>query len=288
MLTSDISLWDSVKSKHRLATNKEVSPRSIQLAGSVPEIMAEAARQNVVLGAEIIDINMGCPAKKVLKKAAGSALLQDEKLVEKILQSIVSSVDVPVTLKIRTGWSTENRNAIRIARIAENAGVKALAIHGRTRECRFLGNAEYDTIATVVESCKIPVFANGDISSPQDAKYVLDYTGAAAVMVGRAAQGNPWIFEQINHYLEKGFASKHPPKIQIVNTICDHIKAIHKHYGEYLGTRIARKHAGWYINVLADCQEFRSHFFKLEKPEEQIQGLHDFFGSINIIWNRAA
>jgi tRNA-dihydrouridine synthase B len=231
---------------------------------------------------------MGCPAKKVLKKAAGSALLQDEKLVEKILKSIVSSVDVPVTLKIRTGWSTENRNAIRIARIAENAGVKALAIHGRTRECRFLGNAEYDTIATVVESCKIPVFANGDISSPQDAKYVLDYTGAAAVMVGRAAQGNPWIFEQINHYLEKGFASKHPPKIQIVNTICDHIKAIHKHYGEYLGTRIARKHAGWYINVLADCQEFRSHFFKLEKPEEQIQGLHDFFGSINIIWNRAA
>lgn len=288
MLTSDISLWDSEKSKHRLATNIELSPRSIQLAGSVPEIMAEAARQNVVLGAEIIDINMGCPAKKVLKRAAGSALLQDEKLVERILKSITSAVDIPVTLKIRTGWSIENRNAMSIARIAEDAGIKALAIHGRTRECRFLGNAEYDTIASVVESCSIPVFANGDISSPQDAKHVLDYTGAAAVMIGRAAQGNPWIFEQINHYLEKGFASKSPSKIQIANTVTDHIKAIHKHYGEYLGTRIARKHAGWYINVLADCKEFRSHFFKLEVPEKQLQSLHDFFGSTNNIWNRAA
>jgi tRNA-dihydrouridine synthase B len=288
MLSSDISLWDSVKSKHRLATNKEASPRSIQLAGSIPEIMAEAARQNVVLGAEIIDINMGCPAKKVLKRAAGSALLKDEKLVEEILKSVTSAVDIPVTLKIRTGWSTKNRNAISIARIAEDAGIKALAVHGRTRECRFLGNAEYDTIASVVESCSIPIFANGDISSPQDAKHVLDYTGAAAVMVGRAAQGNPWIFEQINHYLEKGFASKSPSQIQIANTVTGHIKAIHKHYGEHLGTKIARKHVGWYINVLAGCKEFRSHFFKLEKPEKQLKSLHDFFGSTNNIWNRAA
>ena len=250
MITSDTSLWGSRKSMQRLISRNEISPRSVQLAGSVPEIMAEAARKNVKLGAEIIDINMGCPAKKVLKKAAGSALLQDESLVKRILNAVVSAVDVPVTLKIRTGWSQENRNALTIARIAEDAGIKALAVHGRTRECRFLGNAEYDTIASVVEASSIPVFANGDISSPQDAKHVLDYTGAAAIMIGRSAQGNPWIFDQINHYLERGFVPKRPSKREIVAVISSHIKAIHSHYGEYLGVRISRKHIGWYVNNL--------------------------------------
>jgi len=288
MITSDTSLWGSRKSMQRLISRNEISPRSVQLAGSVPEIMAEAARKNVKLGAEIIDINMGCPAKKVLKKAAGSALLQDESLVKRILNAVVSAVDVPVTLKIRTGWSQENRNALTIARIAEDAGIKALAVHGRTRECRFLGNAEYDTIASVVEASSIPVFANGDISSPQDAKHVLDYTGAAAIMIGRSAQGNPWIFDQINHYLERGFVPKRPSKREIVAVISSHIKAIHSHYGEYLGVRIARKHIGWYVNNLSDCKEFRRQFFQLENSKQQMQSLYDFFTSTKITWNKVA
>jgi len=231
---------------------------------------------------------MGCPAKKVLKRAAGSALLQDEGLVALILKAVVKAVDVPVTLKIRTGWSQENRNALNIALIAEDAGIKALAIHGRTRACRFLGNAEYDTIASVVEALSIPVFANGDISTPKDAKQVLDYTGAAAVMIGRAAQGNPWIFKQINEYLDKGVSPKEPSNTEVVNVISSHIKAIHKHYGEYLGIRIARKHVGWYVNALSDGKEFRRQFFQLEDPEEQIKSLYKFFMGTIIKWNKAA
>ncbi|MCL4160954.1 UNVERIFIED_CONTAM: hypothetical protein GTU68_029867, partial [Idotea baltica] len=204
MITADTRLWKSRKSQQRLIHRDEPSPRTVQIAGSEPEMMAEAARQNVALGAEIIDINMGCPAKKVCKRAAGSALLQDEDLVDAILKAVVSAVDIPITLKIRTGWNQENRNALNIAHIAEDAGIQALAIHGRTRACRFLGRVEYDTIASVVDAISIPVFANGDISTPQQAKQVLDYTGAAAVMIGRAAQGNPWIFNQINHYLKNG------------------------------------------------------------------------------------
>lgn len=288
MITSDTNLWGSKKSRQRLAHGNEASPRSIQLAGSIPEIMANAARQNVRQGAEIIDINMGCPAKKVLKRAAGSALLQDEGLVALILKAVVKAVDVPVTLKIRTGWSQENRNALNIALIAEDAGIKALAIHGRTRACRFLGNAEYDTIASVVEALSIPVFANGDISTPKDAKQVLDYTGAAAVMIGRAAQGNPWIFKQINEYLDKGVSPKEPSNTEVVNVISSHIKAIHKHYGEYLGIRIARKHVGWYVNALSDGKEFRRQFFQLEDPEEQIKSLYKFFMGTIIKWDKAA
>ena len=288
MITSDTSLWNSKKSQQRLVHKHEASPRSIQLAGSIPEIMADAARQNVKLGAEIIDINMGCPAKKVCRRAAGSALLQDEGLVELILKAVVAAVDVPVTLKIRTGWNEENRNALKIALIAEDSGIQALAIHGRTRACRFLGHAEFDTIASVVEALSIPVFANGDICTPQDAKKVLDYTGAAAVMIGRAAQGNPWIFRKINHYLEQGKIPKEPTNSEVVGIISSHIKAIHNHYGEYLGVRIARKHVGWYVNALSDCQQFRHHFCRLEEPGQQIQSLHEFFKAIKITWNEAA
>jgi tRNA-dihydrouridine synthase B len=288
MITSDTRLWKSRKSQQRLIHRDEPSPRSVQIAGSIPEMMAEAARQNVDLGAEIIDINMGCPAKKVCKRAAGSALLQDEPLVAEILQTVVSAVDVPVTLKIRTGWDDQHRNAQRIAVIAENAGIQALAVHGRTRACRFLGHAEYDTIASVVESVSIPVFANGDIVTPQQAKLVLDYTGAAAVMIGRAAQGNPWLFNQINHYLEHGVIPESPSTTELAQVVSSHIQAIHQHYGEYLGIRIARKHVGWYVGSLPNGEGFRKYFNQLENPSQQIQSLQHFFATYKNNWNQAA
>lgn len=288
MITADTRLWKSRKSQQRLIHRDEPSPRTVQIAGSAPEMMAEAARQNVALGAEIIDINMGCPAKKVCKRAAGSALLQDEDLVADILKAVVSAVDIPVTLKIRTGWNQENRNALNIARIAEDAGIQALAIHGRTRACRFLGQAEYDTIASVVDAISIPVFANGDISTPQQAKQVLDYTGAAAVMIGRAAQGNPWIFNQINHYLKSGKILDPVSTEELTQTVSGHVQAIHQHYGDYLGIRIARKHLGWYVDSLPNGELFRQHFNQLENADQQIQNLHHFFATQNNNWNQAA
>lgn len=288
MITSDTRLWKSRKSQQRLIHKDEPSPRSVQIAGSIPEMMAEAARKNVELGAEIIDINMGCPAKKVCKRAAGSALLQDEPLVADILQAVVSAVKVPVTLKIRTGWDDQHRNAQRIALIAEDAGIQALAIHGRTRACRFLGHAEYDTIASVVESVSIPVFANGDIATPQQAKLVLNYTGAAAVMIGRAAQGNPWLFKQINHYLEHGVIPEPPSTTELTQVVGSHIQAIHQHYGEYLGIRIARKHVGWYVGSLPNGEAFRKYFNQLENPSQQIQSLQHFFTTYKNNWNQAA
>ncbi|MDX2464283.1 MAG: tRNA dihydrouridine synthase DusB [Porticoccus sp.] len=288
MVTSDTRLWKSRKSQQRLIHHNEPSPRAVQIAGSVPEMMADAARQNIALGAEIIDINMGCPAKKVCKRAAGSALLQDEALVASILQAVVSTVNVPVTLKIRTGWDKQNRNAQRIARIAEDAGIQALAIHGRTRACRFLGQAEYDTIASVVDAVAIPVFANGDICTPEQAKQVLDSTGAAAVMIGRAAQGNPWLFNQINHYLEHGVIPDPPSNTELIRVVSAHIKAIHQHYGEYLGIRIARKHVGWYVNSLPKGEAFRKYFNQLEDPHQQIQSLHHFFAAQKNNWDQAA
>jgi len=251
-------------------------------------MMAEAARQNVALGAEIIDINMGCPAKKVCKRAAGSALLQDEPLVAEILHAVVAAVEIPVTLKIRTGWDDQHRNAQRIAVIAEDAGIQALAVHGRTRACRFFGHAEYDTIASVVESVSIPVFANGDIATPQQAKLVLDYTGAAAVMIGRAAQGNPWLFNQISHYLEHGIIPKPPSTAELIRVVSSHIQAIHQHYGEYLGIRIARKHVGWYVDSLPNGDVFRKYFNQLENPSQQIQSLQHFFATYKNNWNQAA
>lgn len=279
MVTSDVRLWDTTKSKMRLVHDAEVSPRSVQIAGSDPKMMAQAAQQNVALGAQIIDINMGCPAKKVLNKAAGSALLRDEPLVKQILESVVSSVDVPVTLKIRTGWSLDERNGIEIARIAEQSGVQALAVHGRTRACKFKGEVEYDTIAKIKQSIGIPVFANGDINDAKQAKFVLDYTGADAVMIGRAAQGRPWIFQEINHYLQHDELLPAPTSEAVRTIVLSHVQALHDFYGSHMGTRIARKHVGWYLQTLDDTTPFRSQFNRIEDAQEQLDLLNEFFAS---------
>lgn len=251
MLTSDVNLWHTSKSQNRLSwgepsNSPTIGPKVIQIAGSEPLQMATAARACELNGAEIIDINMGCPAKKVCNKAAGSALLQDEALVAKILAAVVNAVSLPVTLKIRTGWDTENRNAVQVARIAEQQGIQALTIHGRTRACRFKGLAEYDTIAETVQNLSIPVIANGDIHSPEKAKYILDYTGASALMIGRAAQGNPWLFNQIEHFLASGERKAGPSIDEVEHEIVKHLQAIHHFYGDFMGVRIARKHFAWY------------------------------------------
>lgn len=279
MVTSDVRLWDTNKSRMRLIHDAEVAPRSVQIAGSDPVMMAQAARQNVELGAQIIDINMGCPAKKVLNKAAGSALLQDEPLVQKILESVVSSVDVPVTLKIRTGWSPDQRNGLTIAKIAEQSGIQALAVHGRTRACKFKGEVEYDTIAAIKQAISIPVFANGDIQSAEQAKQVLDYTQADAVMIGRAAQGRPWIFREINHYLEHNELLTPPATDEVKAIVINHVKALHDFYGSFMGARIARKHVGWYLQTLSDTTPFRSQFNRIDDAQEQLDLLNEFFVS---------
>ena len=279
MVASDPSTWGTRKSRLRIQFGDEPAPRSVQIAGYDPLMMAEAARFNVSQGAEIIDINMGCPAKKVCKRAAGSALLQDPKLVSDILHAVVAAVDVPVTLKIRTGWDRHNRNAVTIAKIAEEAGVAALAVHGRTRACRFVGEVEYDTIAQVVEAVSIPVLANGDISTPEKAQFVLQYTGAAAVMIGRATQGSPWVFKQINHYLEIGTLLP-PPRLDEAGAIMmRHLIALHDFYGEVGGTLISRKHIGWYINPMVGGKLFTQQFNKLESTMEQQASLRQFFES---------
>ena len=279
MVASDPSTWGTRKSRLRIQFGDEPAPRSVQIAGYDPLMMAEAARFNVSQGAEIIDINMGCPAKKVCKRAAGSALLQDPKLVSDILHAVVAAVDVPVTLKIRTGWDRHNRNAVTIAKIAEEAGVAALAVHGRTRACRFVGEVEYDTIAQVVEAVSIPVLANGDISSPEKAQFVLEHTGAAAVMIGRAAQGSPWVFKQINHYLEIGTLLPPPSLDEAGAIMLRHLIALHDFYGEVGGTLISRKHIGWYINPMAGGKQFTQQFNKLESTMEQQASLRQFFES---------
>lgn len=277
MVTSDTSLWHSRKSQTRLNHTGEDEPRSVQIAGSDPAAMADAAQQNVQRGAQIIDINMGCPAKKVCKKAAGSALLQDEPLVADILNSVCASVDVPVTLKIRTGWDADHRNGINIARIAEDAGIQALAVHGRTRACKFNGQAEYDTIAAIVNSVKIPVFANGDIDSPEKAERVLKHTGADAIMIGRAAQGRPWIFREINHFLATGQHLPEPSAAEVCQTLAEHLQALHDFYGDYLGVRIARKHVGWYLKTVTEGREFLKIFHQIDKCEDQHASVQEFF-----------
>tara|TARA_B100000508_G_scaffold136948_1_gene130699 strand:- start:546 stop:1391 length:846 start_codon:yes stop_codon:yes gene_type:complete len=231
----------------------EPAPRVVQIAGGDAEMLAQAARLNAELGAQIIDINMGCPAKKVCNKAAGSALMRDEALVAEILDAVVSAVDIPVTLKIRTGWCAASNNALRIAKLAESAGIQALAVHGRHREQRYTGEAEYDTIAEIKSHLAIPVIANGDITSPEKAAYVLRYTGADAVMIGRGAQGNPWIFQQITHYLTHGERLAPPSLTERCQILLEHLQALHAFYGDTMGVRIARKHVGWYLN---DDQRF--------------------------------
>jgi tRNA-dihydrouridine synthase B len=282
MVTSNSLLYGSQKTLRRANHEGEVDPISVQIAGADPKMMAEAAQFNVDHGAQIIDINMGCPAKKICNVMAGSALLKDEPLVQKILSSVVNSVDVPVTLKIRTGWDTKNRNAIEIAKIAEDIGIKALAIHGRTRACLYMGNAEYDTIAAVKQSVKIPVIANGDITTPEKAKYVLDYTGVDGVMIGRAAQGKPWIFREIDHYLKTGKHLDNPSIDEIKNVTIAHVNELYDFYGENAGLKIARKHISWYTKGLKNSANFRHYMNTIESVDEQIKTIEDYFNFLSI------
>ncbi|MCV6606280.1 MAG: tRNA dihydrouridine synthase DusB [Porticoccaceae bacterium] len=292
MVTSDVSLWNSRKSQQRLIHRTEPGPRAIQIAGADPAMMAQAAQANVELGAQIVDINMGCPAKKVCKRAAGSALLQDEALVEKILTAVVAAVDVPVTLKIRTGTSPQQRNGVTIAKLAEQCGIAALAVHGRTRACRFMGNAEYDTIANIVDAVDIPVVANGDIDSPRKAQQVLQHTGAAAVMVGRSAQGRPWIFREINHFLATGRELAEPTAQEVKEILLRHINGLHRHYGDTMGPRIARKHVGWYLatsrHTPARQKSLRAAFNGLAEPQQQLDFLTRLFSQPELMQEQVA
>ena len=256
MLTSDTRLWNTAKSRFRMSHEGEPEPRVVQLAGADPQTVAEAARLNVDHGAQIIDLNMGCPAKKVCGKLCGSALLQDESLVARILETVVGAVSVPVTLKIRTGWDREHRNGVSIARIAESSGIQALAVHGRTRADFYEGAAEYETIRAIKSAIRIPVFANGDINAPQKAREVLDFTGADGVMIGRASHGAPWIFRSVNAFLSGGHLHNDPPvngnshaalsRPEVRDIILAHLDSLYAFYGEGTGVRIARKHLGWY------------------------------------------
>ena len=277
MVTSDVRLWNSRKSSLRLLHAGDPEPRSVQIAGGDPQMMAEAARKNVELGAQIIDINMGCPAKKVCNKAAGSALLRDEPLVREILDAVVGAVEVPVTLKIRTGWDRQNKNGVTVAKIAEDAGISALSVHGRTRADLYTGEAEYDTIAAIKQAVSIPVFANGDIDSPQKAKAVLDATGADALLIGRAAQGRPWIFREIEHYLRTGEILPAPSLLEVERILLEHLAALHAFYGELMGVRIARKHVGWYLATLPGAREFRAQFNRLDSTDAQCAHVRAFF-----------
>lgn len=271
MVSSNPQLRDSAKTRHRLRHDAEVSPRSVQIAGSDPQQMAEAARYNVALGAQIIDINMGCPARKVCRRAAGSALLADEQLVRDILVATVAAVEVPVTLKIRTGPSPEQRNGVTIARIAEEAGIAALAVHGRTRACAFRGEVEYDTIAAIVQAVEIPVFANGEIDSPGRAADVLKHTGAAGVMIGRAAQGRPWLCGQVAAFLATGSVPADPTLQQQFALLREHVVELHAFYGDFMGVRIARKHVGWYLQQHTRLANWRGVFNALESAAGQLQ-----------------
>jgi tRNA-dihydrouridine synthase B len=278
MVTSDVRLWNTRKSSLRMIHSGDPEPRSVQIAGGDPEMLAEAARRNVEMGAQIIDINMGCPAKKVCNKAAGSALLKDEILVREILQAVVAAVDVPVTLKIRTGWDRENRNGIAVAKIAEDAGIVALAVHGRTRADLYMGEAEYDTIAAIKQAVSIPVLANGDIDSPHKAKAVLAATGADGLLIGRAAQGRPWIFREIEHYLRTGEQLPVPSLLEVERILLEHLTALHAFYGDVMGVRIARKHVSWYLATLPGAREFRAHFNRLDSTDAQCANVREFFG----------
>lgn len=277
MVHSDVALWTTRKSRLRMEHAGEAAPISVQIAGSDPAALAEAAQRNVENGAHIIDINMGCPAKKVCKRAAGSALLRDEALVQEILEAVVGAVDVPVTLKIRTGWSPDERNAVRIARIAEASGIQMLAVHGRTRACRFIGAVEYDTIAAVKAAVTIPVLANGDIDSPEKAAAVLKYTGADGVMIGRAAQGRPWLCGQIADYLRNGAYAPDPRADELQQILQEHLRNLHEFYGEPMGVRIARKHVGWYLATQPAGAGFQRMFNALETAMEQHSALQSFF-----------
>ncbi len=277
MVASNSLLYGSEKTKRRANHEGEVDPISVQIVGADPKMLAQAARYNVDNGAQIIDINMGCPAKKICNVMAGSALMQNEKLVGEILEAVVGAVEVPVTLKTRTGWDKSNRNAARIARIAEDSGIQALAIHGRTRACGYTGDAEYDTIRAVKAEVKIPVIANGDITTPEKARFVLQHTGADAVMIGRAAQGRPWLFREIAHYIETGAHLPPPQAEEICDVLIGHMHELYAFYGEYTGLRVARKHISWYTKGLAGSANFRHRMNQLESITEQLQAVREFF-----------
>lgn len=270
MLTSDQRLWKSRKSSTRQVQPNESGLRWIQILGNDPEQMARAAQECENKGAHVVDINMGCPAKKVCKRAAGSALLQDEVLVEKILGAVVSAVKIPVTLKIRTGWSKDHKNACRIGHIAEQSGIAALSVHGRTRGCQYDEAAEYETVATLKQSLSIPVVVNGDISSPQKAKQVLEQTGADGLMIGRAALGNPWLFRQIDEYINRGELLEGPGREELYACVLQHVRALHEFYGTDLGMRIARKHVSWYEEKFPRLLSLRPQFNRLETGEAQV------------------
>ena len=280
MTTADPRLWHTRKSLQRMDHDGEPEPVSVQIAGYDPAMLAEAARFNVANGAQIIDINMGCPAKKVCNVWSGSALLQDEPLVARIVKAVVDAVDVPVTLKIRTGWNRDNRNALTIARIAEDAGIAALAVHGRTRADKYEGEAEYDTIAAVKAAVRIPVLANGDVCSPPQAKHVLDITGADAVMVGRGAQGRPWIFREIAHYLATGELLPEPTPAEVAAILLGHLEELYVFYGEQQGVRIARKHLGWYAKDRPENAAFRQVANRAETAAEQLRLTRDYFAAL--------
>lgn len=280
MTTSDPRLWQTRKSLSRMDHIGEPAPISVQIAGYDPAMLAEAARYNVAHGAQIIDINMGCPAKKVCNVYAGSALLQDEPLVARIVQAVVAAVDVPVTLKIRTGWNRDNRNGVRIARIAEDAGIAALAVHGRTRADQYAGEAEYDTIAAIKQAVRIPVLANGDIDSPQKARDVLRHTAADGLLIGRAAQGRPWIFREIAHFLEHGEKCPPPALTEVRDILLEHLQSLHLFYGEPQGVRIARKHLGWYAKDHPDSAAFRAVVNRADTAAAQLRLTRDYFDAL--------
>lgn len=281
MTTSDPRLWATSKSLHRMDHDGEPAPISVQIAGTDPTVMADAARYNVDHGAQVIDINMGCPAKKVCNVWAGSALLRDEALVARIVSAVVKSVDAPVTLKIRTGWDRDNRNGLAIARIAQDCGIAALSVHGRTRADLYNGDAEYDTIAAIKQALTIPVLANGDVTSPEKAKFVLTATGADAVMVGRAAQGRPWIFREIAHYLATGEKLPEPSLREIRDILLGHLEHLHAFYGEISGVRIARKHLGWYAKDRPENAAFRAVVNRADSAAEQIVLTRDYFDALD-------
>jgi tRNA-dihydrouridine synthase B len=288
MTNADPRLWRTRKSLKRMDHEGEPEPVSVQIAGYDPAMLAEAARFNVDNGAQIIDINMGCPAKKVCNVWSGSALLQDEPLVARIVSAVVQAVPVPVTLKIRTGWDRQNRNALNIARIAEDAGIAALAVHGRTRADKYEGEAEYETIAAVKAAVRIPVLANGDVNDPQHARHVLNVTGADAVMIGRGAQGRPWIFREIAHFLATGEQLPEPSPMEVSTILIDHLEQLYAFYGEELGVRIARKHLGWYAKDRAENAAFRHVVNRAENADEQLRLTRDYFASLQDAFQLAA
>jgi tRNA-dihydrouridine synthase B len=288
MTTADPRLWQTRKSLKRMDHEGEPEPVSVQIAGYDPGMLAEAARFNVAHGAQIIDINMGCPAKKVCNVWSGSALLQDEPLVARIVKAVVDAVEVPVTLKIRTGWDRQHKNALAIAHIAEDNGIAALAVHGRTRADKYEGQAEYETIAAVKAAVRIPVLANGDVTTPQQAKQVLDITRADAVMVGRGAQGRPWIFREIAHYLAAGELLPAPPPAEVSAILLGHLEQLYAFYGEHAGVRIARKHLGWYAKDRPENAAFREVVNRAEHAHDQLRLTRDYFAALQAQWRIAA